>query len=297
MSSSDEADRNVDAKDKATVTNNRGNKKVNRNGKNKRKTKRVNAALNWTFTWFDYPENWKDIFHELEGKLLDCYCIGVETTKKGRPHLQGWLRMIKKGRPIERLRLDKQIHWEIMREDADTNVRYCTKQSGEHVLYNVDTPYTIDIELRPWQAKLVDILKTKPNDRDIHWIWEPVGGIGKTTFQKWATLNIPKGIVLSGKSSDMKYGVLDYKNAHGELPKYVMMNIPRSYNHQHLNWTGIEEIKDMLFFSTKYEPGMVCGPNPHLLIFSNEPPITTRLSLDRWKIWRIVDQDLVPEVL
>ena len=40
----------------------------------------------------------------------------------------------------------------------------------------------------------------------------------------------------------------------------------------------------MFFFSGKYEGGMVCGPNPHVLIFANDEPDTHKMSADRWII-------------
>ena len=34
-------------------------------------------------------------------------------------------------------------------------------------------------------AGVVDILKTEPDERTIHWFWEPKGNVGKTTLCKW----------------------------------------------------------------------------------------------------------------
>ena len=46
---------------------------------------------------------------------------------------------------------------------------------------------------------------------------------------------------------------------------------------------ALESIKDMFFYSGKYEGGMVCGPNPHVMVFANEPPEYGILSKDRVK--------------
>lgn len=61
-----------------------------------------------------------------------------------------------------------------------------------------------------------------------------------------------------------------------------------------LSWHGIEEVKDMIFFSSKYKTGVVVSGCPHLIFFANEPPQWHLLSADRWKIWTIKDNDLVP---
>jgi hypothetical protein len=58
-----------------------------------------------------------------------------------------------------------------------------------------------------------------------------------------------------------------------------------------VSFQGLEEIKDMLFYSGKYEGGMVCGPCPHMCIFANEPPELEKFSSDRWKVFKITEVD------
>ncbi len=88
---------------------------------------------------------------------------------------------------------------------------------------------------------------------------------------------------MSGKSADMKNGIVQYIQKNEETPDIVLINVPRS-SQEYVSYEGIESIKDMFFFSGKYEGGMVCGANPHVYIFANEPPPTEKLSADRWKI-------------
>jgi len=57
-----------------------------------------------------------------------------------------------------------------------------------------------------------------------------------------------------------------------------------------MSYTGMEEIKDMFFYSGKYEGGMVCGRNPHVMVFANEPPDYDKMSANRWKVTEIVDE-------
>ena len=150
---------------------------------------------------------------------------------------------------------------------------------------NVEKPYKIDIKLYEWQKGIVKILDSKPDDRTIHWFWEPDGKAGKTTFQKWIFLNYERVMVLSGKASDIKNGIVQYKLKNKVLPKIILINIPRCQDH--ISWGGIEQVKDMFFYSPKYEGGMVCGPNPHVMIFSNKEPAIEAMSQDRWKITRL----------
>ena len=68
-----------------------------------------------------------------------------------------------------------------------------------------------------------------------------------------------------------------------------MCNVPRSTDEKYISWQGMEEIKDMLFYSGKYEGGMVNDRAPHFIMFANWEPETSLLSGDRWNIVRIPD--------
>ncbi|WP_445779375.1 hypothetical protein, partial [Shewanella sp.] len=113
------------------------------------------------------------------------------------------------------------------------------------------------------------------------------GNKGKTSFCKYLTVK-HGAIALSGKAADMRNGVIDYQKTNGFLPELVLIPIPKSFNTDYLNYEGIENIKDMYFYSGKYEGGQVCGNPPHLFVFANEPPDTSKMSLDRWKVIEIL---------
>lgn len=100
-------------------------------------------------------------------------------------------------------------------------------------------------------------------------------------------------IILSGKGADVRNGVVQYYRDTGTHPRLILYNIPRSAGGEYVSYEGIENIKDMCFYSGKYEGGMICGPCPHLLIFANCPPDIEKLSQDRWVIKEITDDDLL----
>ena len=259
----------------------------------KEKTKQCARAKFWCFTWFDFPDNFADvlekhpsIYKAIAGKEI------CPTTQK--EHIQGWIEFKSKNRP-SCLNLPKHIHWECARGSYEDNFDYCTKE-GNCYFKNVDKPYTLELILRPWQQKLFTILSGPVDERKIYWIYEPVGGVGKTLFQKYAFLNLNDAVVLAGKGTDMKNGVLQYYEKKKSLPKVVLIDIPRSTDPQFVSYTGLEEVKNMFFFSGKYEGGMVCGAPPHMMIFSNLPPDHSKFSTDRWVVFEIAG-DLVPKKL
>ena len=253
------------------------------------KKKQVDPAKYWTFTWFDYPENFKEVLNNLKG--VEKIIAGEELTEEGKPHLQGWLAFPSRKRP-SCLGLPKQVHWDRAKGSYEDNYNYCTKD-GKCFFRGIDKPYTLEIILRPWQQALYNVLLDVPDERTIYWVYDTIGGVGKTYFQKYAFLHLTDAVVLSGKGSDMKNGVLQYQEKNKRLPKVVLVDIPRSTDPQYVSYTGLEEVKNMFFFSGKYEGGMVCGASPHLMIFANVAPDPSKFSSDRWRVYTIAG-DLVP---
>ena len=97
--------------------------------------------------------------------------------------------------------------------------------------------------------------------------------------------------MLGGKSADMKNGIVEYKKTNGDTPELILINLPRSFDDKYLSYTGIEEVKDMCFYSGKYEGGMIVGNCPHIIIFSNRLPNTNEMSNDRWNIYDIDENE------
>lgn len=249
--------------------------------------RQVSPSKSWCMTWNNYPDNWKDIIVP-KFQNLDGYIIGEEVGESGTPHLQGYIQFKNKSRPFG-LQLPKVINWLAAKGTKEQNIKYCSKDGKWIAEGNcITTPkYEIFIELYEWQHEIVKILNQKPDDRSIYWYWEEEGCAGKTTFQKWIYLNFKNVAVLCGKATDMKNGIVAFQEKNKILPEIVLINIPRCQDKEHISWQGIEEIKDMFFFSGKYEGGMICGPNPHTMIFSNEEPPIYKLTEDRWKIRNI----------
>jgi len=166
------------------------------------------------------------------------------------------------------------------------NIEYCKKEGK--VCFSKGLPLPIKL-ISPdyyWERKILTIIEQEPDDRTIYWYWGK-GNMGKTSFCKYLTVK-HGAIALGGKGADMRNGVVEYKKTNGTTPELVLINIPRSFNCEYISYEGIENIKDMYFYSGKYEGGMICGANPHVFIFANEPPDIAKLSSDRWIIHEII---------
>lgn len=204
-----------------------------------------------------------------------------------RLHLQGMIWCKAKHRDTE-FKLLKGAHFEALK-DIDNVADYCGKEETHDGQFRAEwgfpePPFVQEIEnFYEWEEHILELFRGSPDDRTIHWFWEPEGCAGKTTFEKYIFTHYDKVVVLSGKASDMKNGVVTYFNTNKYLPRIILINIPRSST-EFVSYTGLEELKDMFFYSGKYEGGMVCGRPPFLLVFANEEPEYSKMSSDRFVV-------------
>lgn len=257
--------------------------------------KQESPAVRWALTYFNHPADWRSSVVPLIDRVAKAYVIGLETcpTTK-RLHLQGYVEFIgacNKGFRMTALKemFDKSIHWEKAKKNAYVNAKYCSKD-GDFVCKNLNikemTLATIDWDiLKPWQRAISALFAASEDPRfgrNIYWFWEPHGNLGKSILS--AHLVDHRGaIMVGGRRSDALCAVATFVKTKGHGPRMVIFDIPRA-NHAGVSYAAIESIKNGLFFSGKYESGMVRFNRPHIAVFSNYPPVPGDLSHDRWKI-------------
>lgn len=134
----------------------------------------------------------------------------------------------------------------------------------------------------PWQLALREQLTSEPDDTTVTWVWEPEGGCGKTSFAKWAcvTKELGTAILVGGRSVDIKHAISKMIEAK-RTPRVVFVNVPRDGS---VSYRALEEVKDGIFFSAKYDSGMCCFDSPHVVVFANFEPDKSRLSKHRWNV-------------
>lgn len=259
-------------------------------------TRPISPAKRWCFTLNNYNlDEIKDI--ELTCSS-DGYFMKEEISKSGTPHLQGVVIFEKKCRPKNKF-ISKRIHWEKMRGTPVQALLYCMKEDtrkpfGKSWFANVlkyfgDKQALLCQEfrkLRPWQNEVLEILASTPHMRDIWYIYEKLGGAGKSLLQKYI-LSHYNAIIVAGNRSDMKNAIIQYYNLKKKYAEIILLNVPKSS--KNLSWSAIEEIKDGVLYSGKYEGGMAIFPRPHVFIFSNHPPPIQDgvISADKFKVRRL----------
>jgi len=246
---------------------------------------KCSKSRSWFFTFNNPeqenigPEQMEQYLNMLEPKA---WKFQLEKGDEGTLHYQGVIYV--KNPIVMPKHICKKIHWERCKS-WHAALKYVGKKETR-----VKGPWSFGVkeevelkvieELRPWQVMVKEILDEEPDDRTIHWFWEPDGNIGKTAMAKWicSKYNV---LYLSGKASDAKYAVANWiktKVLHAVIFGYVRSN------EDYVSYEALEAIKDGIFFNSKYESGMVMYNSPHVIVFANFEPDRTKLSIDRWEI-------------
>ena len=139
-----------------------------------------------------------------------------------------------------------------------------------------------DIVLRPWQSDVVSILRHPIHDRTIHFVYDPIGNAGKTTFCRYLTTNDEFKdkcqLLHPSRGVDMAYLL---------RPREIyLLDFPRA-SKEHIPWATIESIKNGHVTSTKYECVEKIFKIPHVIVFCNNLPEDGTLSEDRINIIQI----------
>ncbi len=251
-------------------------------------TIRVSTSKNWCFTLNNYKED--DINNIIKGGPDYKYIFQEEIGEKGTIHLQGFIKFNKRVRPKNLF--NPKIHWEKCKGSEKQNIEYCTKLNTKNgkIYTNMRLPKPLKLlkveDMKKWQLEIIDIINRKPDDRKIYWYWDKIGNTGKSVLSKLLCAKYD-ALICSGKASDIKYLIVKYHEKTGIYPELLIFDIPRSMI-DYMSWTGIEEVKNGCFCSSKYECNMVIMNCPHIICFANSEPDKDKLSIDRWIIREII---------
>lgn len=183
-----------------------------------------------------------------------------------RTELQAAVEEVKKGMSLKGLR---SLFPEVM-------CRY--GRFIEQVKQDHSRPSVPSIELKQWQSDMVQHLNSQADDRTIHVVIDPVGGAGKSTFCKWLLNALPDVELFgSGKGADIAYACQE--------PRVALFDFARSQD-EYRPWGMVEQIKNGVVFSAKYNSGVKYFKSPHVVVFTNSDVEPGKLSEDRInRIW------------
>lgn len=234
--------------------------------------KQVPPSKYWCFTYNNYNSSDISYISEICNEKQIDYIFGEEIGEQGTPHLQGFIRFKTKSRPLN-IFSELKIHWEKSKSNFENNINYCKKQGKYYTNMNIPEKVKIYDTILPRFKPVMDIINDPIHERNIYWFYGEQN-IGKTQFLKYLYVKY-NAVIVSGTSKCMKNAIIEYQEVNNKaLPKLLVSNLPFGTDVNNISYNGYEEIKDMFFYSGKYHGGMVCGNNPHLIIFANEEPNT-----------------------
>lgn len=225
------------------------------------------------------------------------YIIGFEKGINNTPHLQIYIETKNAIWTTSLSKVNKRMHIEKSKGNRDSNIIYCSKGSDfisnfkheivfKHNIKNqiINNEYK-NITWKNWQLRCINLLEGKPHNRKIYVFIDPDGNTGKSFLCKYLAIKHNDLIICDGKKDNIFNQV---KTMLDELiiPKIILLDVPRS-NKDFINYGTIEQLKNGLIYSGKYEGGRCVFPNPHVIIFTNSIPELDKMSLDRWELIHI----------
>lgn len=144
----------------------------------------------------------------------------------------------------------------------------------------------IELQLREWQQKALDIIAEEPERRKVNWFVDKDGNAGKSLFAEYLADQRNAFVFTSGFAQrDFAHTFkTQLENRNYQAPTVVVFDIPRHYEHLDAIYAAIEVVKNGRMTSTKYEGGIIRFDPPHVLVFANVEPNYSALSNDRWNI-------------
>lgn len=233
----------------------------------------------WCFTFHNYTVN--DVTNVTKICLTNNwdYIFSEELGEEGvTPHLQGYFESKNAIRFDTIKKLLPKCHLEKAKGSLQNNIDYITKENGK-IYTNINIPYKENLkpvitEFNNWQKIVIDTIKTEPEPRLIYWIYDKNGGKGKTELCRYLFRNKLIMWIRTAKTNDIKHILSEKKNC-----RDIIFDLPRSQNK--IDYGLLEELKDGLLFSGKYEGTCIEISIPHIFIMSNELPILQNMSENR----------------
>lgn len=146
-------------------------------------------------------------------------------------------------------------------------------------LYSPPVEYVdINSPLRGWQRALELRLTEQPDDRQVMFVVDVNGNVGKSWFTRYMLTKYADKVqrLSIGRREDLAFAIDPTKSI-------FLFDIPRGQV-EFMQYVVFEQLKDGIVFSTKYESGNKFVGPCHVVVFMNEKPDLNQLSADRYDI-------------
>lgn len=232
------------------------------------------------------------------GNVQDCikYCTNEYRDKNGNAK-DIWKSHIEFGTPkiqgsrtdisnhIQRIKDGEKINNMLLDDDTSFAKSYTQYFRTYREIETLVNQQTIDKEIikdyegviwKPFQQDIINSLDDTSNKRKIRWIHENTGNIGKSYMTMYLSITRQTYVVTGGRKEDILYA---YKNE-----PLVIFDLARDFKDKEYIYEVMELLSNGQYLSTKFQSVQKRFIKPKIIVFSNFPPDTSRLSADRWDI-------------
>ncbi len=228
------------------------------------------------------------------------WCFQKEKGESGYEHFQGRISFKSKKRLTGCKKIHATAHWCPTSNANRDNCFYVTKEDTR-----IDGPWADQEQcdedyiprqiremetLRPWQQTIVD-QATVWDTRTINVVIDKKGGMGKTCLMSYMRCHkIAKklpGVNCHKDLMRMAYSV--------GVARCYTFDLPRAIDKTKLAglYAALEELKSGYCYDDRYNFRDRVFDCPNIWLFTNKDPNLNLLSMDRWKLWKIEDNELV----
>ena len=194
-----------------------------------------------------------------------------------------------------KLKLGKIIYEEIEEHEIpEESLRREYKEAKELYIKHKKNIDLDNVILRPWQKALLEYIK--PSTREVIWVIGKHGNEGKSWFQEYMESKFGWEKVICGMDIKMKKGSICHVLSKRSLMTIdtFLFDVGKANTDDGVNYELLEKIKNGRTVASKFDSKELKFKTPNtVVVFSNEKPDVSELSKDRWKIFRIRDDDLI----
>ena len=174
-------------------------------------------------------------------------------------------------------------HFEAISKCANSAENYYN-MIGQKKARDALIDYYNGIELRPWQKHLCEFVDSPVHPRQVVYIHESTGGVGKSFMAGYLQVMKNAVVLQPARKADLLYILSKY--VRDPTCNTVVFDVSCSNAEYGMSvvYTVAEHLKDGRFLVTKYQSDQFAFKPKHVIIFSNEPPDLSAMKSDRWTV-------------
>ena len=202
-----------------------------------------------------------------------------------------------KGKKLHQDKIEMGAQISLIIEEDDIDEESLTKEQKEALSLHRKRIPRFDFtttQLRPWQQQTMKLFEF-PSERTVIWLTGNKGNEGKSWFQSYvhAYYGFNRVVRVDLRIKHANICNVLKKRSLGSIDIFLFNDARSVSGEDHNLYRILEDIKDGQATASKYDNDNIQFKTPNtVIIFSNQYPITGKLSLDRWKIFSIKDSEL-----